>query len=117
MAPTTMRMTPTVENRKPCPWKVTAQYMIAPAAIATVLKPIPVKPISGASHLVVWSVTSTFRGFAGCVVGTQADDVLNTTLRPTDEIDDRNDYQDHDECSKTDVHSSQLSWVARCATH
>lgn len=68
-------------------------------------------------HLVVWSVTTTFRGFAGCVVGTQADDVLKTTLRPTDEIDDRNNYQDQDECSKADVHSSRLSWVTRCATH
>src|ERR1019366_3182451 len=61
-------------------------------------------------QLVLWSVTTTFRGFAGCVVGTQADDVLQTTLRPTDEIDDRDDYQDHDDCSKTDVPSSRLPW-------
>jgi len=51
------------------------------------------------------------------VVGTQADDVPNSYLRPTDEIDDPNDYQDQDECSKTDVHSSRLSRVAGCATH
>jgi len=56
-------------------------------------------------------VTTTFRGFAGCVVGAQADDVPKTSLRPTDEIDDPNDYQDKDECSKADVHSSRLSWV------
>jgi len=62
-------------------------------------------------------VTTTFRGFAGCVVGAQADDVLKTSLGPPDEIDDPDYYQDQDECSKADVHSSQLSWVARCATH
>jgi len=39
-------------------------------------------------------VTTTFRGFAGRVVGAQADDVPKTSLRPTDEIHDPNDYKD-----------------------
>jgi len=51
-------------------------------------------------------------GFAERVVGTRADGTSKDCLRPTDEIDDPDDYQDQDECSKADVHSSQLSWAA-----
>src|SRR5664280_97787 len=65
-------------------------------------------------HLVVWSVTTTFRGFAGCMVGTQADDVLNTTLRPTDEIDDRNDYQDHD-VNRPGFDGGSMVWFSHAA--
>src|SRR5580692_4811751 len=45
-APAIMRMTPTVESRKPVPWYVMAQYMIAPAAAAIALSTIPGSPIS-----------------------------------------------------------------------
>ena len=38
----------------PWPWVVTAQYMTAPAAIAMVLKTIPVRPISCASNSFPW---------------------------------------------------------------
>jgi len=37
-------MIPTVETLNPCPVVVTAQCIIAPAAIATALKNIPVRP-------------------------------------------------------------------------
>ena len=50
------------------------------------------------------------------MVGAQYDDVLKTSLRPTDQEDDPNDHQDQDECSKTDIHGSQLSRVTGCAT-
>ena len=53
-------------------------------------------------HLLVWFVTTTFTGFAGCVVGAQTHDVPNPSLRPTDEK-EPNGYQDKDEFSKADA--------------
>ena len=63
-APTTMRMTPTVDSLNPCPCVVvTAQYITAPAAIAIALKTIPVRPIS---------VTSIRKALADCQVSKEA---------------------------------------------
>jgi len=64
IAPTTMRMTPTVESLKPWPEVVvTAQYRTAPTAIEMALKTIPVRPIS---------VTSIRKVLANCQVSKEA---------------------------------------------
>lgn len=63
-APTTMRMTPTVDSRKPWPEVVViAQYMTAPAAIEMALRTIPVRPIV---------VTSIRKALANCQVSKEA---------------------------------------------
>jgi hypothetical protein len=38
-------------------------------------------------------------------------------LGATHEVDDGDDHQDHDECSKTDVHRNLLSWIATVRDH
>ena len=37
---------------------------------------------------------------------------IHAALGTSHEVDDRHDYQDDNECSKTDVHRNLLSWIA-----
>src|SRR5271154_5354735 len=51
-APATIKITPSVDSRKPCCWATTelcavvAQYMIAPVTADTALRTIPDKPMT-----------------------------------------------------------------------
>src|SRR5579863_4037145 len=82
IAPTTMRMTPTVESLKPWPEVVvTAQYMTAPAAIEMALKTIPVRPIS---------VTSIRKALADCQVSKEAG---SERLQPSEINDTTNPHE------------------------